>query len=82
MMILNASAISPNIRNHRRSVQEVSTRYAALGIFLRYASMLTGMDEAIAQGAEDRTTLDVQRLTGLPANTYANFLDSQCAFSR
>ena len=55
-------------------MQELTARYAGFGIPQRYASMLAGMDEAIANGAEDRTTMDVQQITGRPANRLASFL--------
>ncbi|MEU8546213.1 NAD(P)H-binding protein [Streptomyces roseoverticillatus] len=35
-----------------------------------FAAMLAGMDRAIADGAEDRTTGTVQRLTGRPPNSF------------
>jgi hypothetical protein len=35
-----------------------------------FAAMLAGMDRAIAQGAEDRVTDSVQRVTGRPARTF------------
>jgi uncharacterized protein YbjT (DUF2867 family) len=79
-----ASAISARmgrpVQHCRLSVDELADRYAALGIPPGYASTLAGMDEAIAKGAEDRITQDVQRITGRPANTFASFLDSQRAF--
>ncbi|MFF9002189.1 NAD(P)H-binding protein [Streptomyces achromogenes] len=37
---------------------------------LEFAEMLAGMDRAIAEGAEDRTTDTVQRLTGRPPHAF------------
>ncbi|WP_030602325.1 NAD(P)H-binding protein [Streptomyces achromogenes] len=37
---------------------------------LEFAEMLAGMDRAIAEGAEDRTTDTVQRLTGRPPHSF------------
>ncbi|MFF4713328.1 NAD(P)H-binding protein [Streptomyces eurythermus] len=37
---------------------------------LQFAEMLAGMDRAIAEGAEDRTTDTVQRLTGRPPHSF------------
>ncbi|MFG2928258.1 NAD(P)H-binding protein [Streptomyces achromogenes] len=37
---------------------------------LEFAKMLAGMDRAIAEGAEDRTTDTVQRLTGRPPHSF------------
>lgn len=78
-----ASAISASIgiavRHCRLSVDELAARHAATGIPRSYALTLAGMDEAIAKGAEDRITLEVERITGRPANNFANFLQHQRA---
>jgi hypothetical protein len=37
---------------------------------VEFAAMLAGMDRAIAEGAGDRITDTVQRLTGRPAGTF------------
>ncbi|KES04872.1 oxidoreductase [Streptomyces toyocaensis] len=42
-----------------------------------FAAMLTDMDRAIANGAEDRITDTVQRLTGRPARTFRSFLERE-----
>jgi uncharacterized protein YbjT (DUF2867 family) len=76
-----AEAISARIgrpvRHCRLPVNELAARYAASGIPPSYALTLAGMDAAIAQGAEDRITRQVERITGRPANTLANFLEGQ-----
>lgn len=76
-----AAAISARIgrpvRHCRLSVDELADRYAGLGIPRSYALTLAGMDEAIAVGAEDRITPEVERITGRPANSLANFLENQ-----
>lgn len=76
-----ADAISARIGRHvrhcRLTVDELTDRYAGFGISRSYALTLAGMDEAIARGAEDRITLEVEKITGRPANTLANFLGSQ-----
>jgi uncharacterized protein YbjT (DUF2867 family) len=78
-----ASAISASIgipvRHCRLSVSELAARYAASGIPSSYALTLAGMDGAIAQGSENRITLEVERITGRPANTFARFLEGQSA---
>lgn len=78
-----ADAISARIgrpvRHCRLTLEELAERYAGFGIPRSYALTLAGMDEAIAQGSEDRITLEVERITGRPANTLARFLDSQRA---
>jgi len=65
------------VRHRRLSVEELAARYAGFGIPHHYASMLAGMDEAIANGTEDRTTMEVPQIIGRPANDLANFLASQ-----
>ncbi len=42
-----------------------------------FAAMLAGMDRAIAEGAEDRTTDTVQRLTGLPPRSFHAFAERE-----
>ena len=42
-----------------------------------FAAMLAGLDRAIAEGAEDRVTDAVQRLTGRPARTFRAFLEEK-----
>lgn len=78
-----ASTISASIgipvRHCRLSVSELAARYAASGIPSSYALTLAGMDGAIAQGSENRITLEVERITGRPANTFARFLEGQSA---
>jgi hypothetical protein len=39
--------------------------------------MLAGMDRAIADGAEDRTSDTVQRLTGRPPGTFRAFAERE-----
>lgn len=78
-----ASAISASIRipvrHCRLSVSELAARYAASGIPSSYALTLAGMDGAIAAGSENRITLEVERITGRPANSFARFLEGQSA---
>ncbi len=68
-----------SVRHCRLTTEELAIRYASFGIPHHYALMLAGMDEAIAEGAEDRTTMAVQHITGRPANTLARFLATQRA---
>ncbi|MFF4019249.1 NAD(P)H-binding protein [Streptomyces sp. NPDC001843] len=57
----------------RLSYEQMRDRLAAV-VPMRFASLLAGMDRAIAEGAEDRITDTVQRLTGRPARTFRAFL--------
>lgn len=70
-----ADTIDRPIRHCRLSVKQLAARYAGFGIPPHYASVLAEMDEAIAQGIEDRTTSEVQMMTGRPAISLASFLD-------
>ncbi|MFE3618080.1 NmrA family NAD(P)-binding protein, partial [Streptomyces anulatus] len=55
---------------HRHlSYKQLRDRLTAL-VPAEFAVMLAGMDRAIAEGAEDRVTDDVQRLTGRPARAF------------
>ena len=78
-----AQAISARIgrpvRHCRLSVSELAARYATFGVPEAYALTLARMDEAIAQGAEDRTTDEVERITGRPPHSFADFLEDQRA---
>lgn|GEM_PF-6634394 len=50
------------------SYEQLRDRLTAV-VPVEFAVMLAGMDRAIAEGAEDRVTDTVQRLTGRPART-------------
>lgn len=65
------------VRHCRLSVDQLAARYAGFGIPPHYAATLAQMDDAIADGAEDRTTMEVQQIAGRPANTLASFLATQ-----
>jgi uncharacterized protein YbjT (DUF2867 family) len=67
------------VRHCCLSVEELAGRHAASGIPQSYALTLAQMDDAIAQGAEDRITAEVRRITGRPANTFAAFLQANRA---
>ncbi|MYW00839.1 NAD(P)H-binding protein [Streptomyces sp. SID3343] len=62
---------------HRRlSYEQMRDRLTAL-IPVEFAEMLAGMDRAIAEGAEDRITDTVQRLTGRPPRTFRALLERE-----
>jgi uncharacterized protein YbjT (DUF2867 family) len=46
-----------------------------------FAAMLAGMDQAIAEGAEDRVTDTVQRLTGRPPRSFRALLEEEMPWS-
>ncbi|GAA2809455.1 NAD(P)H-binding protein [Crossiella cryophila] len=51
-------------RHHAVSVTELTQRHIAAGYPPDFAALLAGLDEDIRQGAEDRVTDTVRRLTG------------------
>ncbi|MER5541635.1 NAD(P)H-binding protein [Streptomyces sp. NPDC002589] len=56
---------------HRQlTYEQMRDRLAAAQLPLEFAAMLAGMDRAIAEGAEDRITDAVQRLTGRPPHGF------------
>ncbi len=62
---------------HRHlTFDELRDRWAA-EIPLEFATLLAGMDRAIAGGAEDRTSDTVQRLTGRPPCTFRAFAERE-----
>ncbi|MEH3123547.1 MAG: NmrA-like protein [Sphingomonas phyllosphaerae] len=67
------------VRHCRLTTRELAARYTAFGLPEDYATTLALMDETIATGAEDRTTGEVERMTGRPATTLASFLTGQRA---
>ncbi len=69
-----AEVVGRPIRHRRLSADELAARYRSFGVPAPYALLLAGMDEAIANGAEDRTTTAVPMLIGRPATTFARFL--------
>ncbi|MFG1708430.1 NmrA family NAD(P)-binding protein [Nonomuraea sp. M3C6] len=62
--------------HHRLSYEQMRDRLTAL-MPPEFAAMLAGMDHAIAEGAEDRLTDAVQRLTGRPPRTFRAFLEKE-----
>ncbi|MGX1274557.1 NmrA family NAD(P)-binding protein [Streptomyces phaeoluteigriseus] len=66
---------------HRQlTFEQLRDRWAA-EIPLEFATMLAGMDRASAEGAEDRTSDAVQRLTGRPPGTFRAFVEREVSVS-
>ncbi|AWZ08325.1 MULTISPECIES: NmrA family NAD(P)-binding protein [unclassified Streptomyces] len=62
---------------HRQlTFEQLRDRWAA-EIPLEFATLLAGMDRAIAEGAEDRTSDAVERLTGRPPGTFRAFAERE-----
>ncbi|WDO10608.1 NAD(P)H-binding protein [Streptomyces murinus] len=62
---------------HRRLSYEQMRDRLATQLPMEFAAILAGMDRAIAEGAEDRTTDTVQRLTGRPPRTFRALLERE-----
>lgn len=62
------------IRHQRLSSQQLADRWVAFGLSRDYATMLAGMDVAIAGGSEDRISDSVERITGKPARSFEAFV--------
>lgn len=71
--MISASAGRP-VAHHRLSIQELTARFEAIGIPSGFAQALSGMDGAIAHGAEDRITDTVEAVTGRRPKTFAEFV--------
>ncbi|MEU5716195.1 NAD(P)H-binding protein [Streptomyces sp. NPDC020403] len=71
-------ATSRPVDHHRLSYEQMRDHLAA-HVPREFASLLAGMDRAIAEGAEDRVTDTVQRLTGRPARTFHALLERERA---
>lgn len=62
---------------HRRLPYEQMRDRLTTQVPVEFAAMLVGMDRAIAEGAEDRVTGTVQRLTGRPPRTFQALLEGR-----
>ncbi|MFE6748184.1 NAD(P)H-binding protein [Kitasatospora purpeofusca] len=64
---------------HRRLTREELTAVLAEQMPDGFAALLAGLDHAIAEGAEDRTTDTVLRVTGRPANGFRAVVERETA---
>ncbi|MFI0482214.1 NmrA family NAD(P)-binding protein [Actinomadura sp. 9N215] len=62
---------------HRRLTYDQLHDRLAAQVPPEYAAMLAGMNRAIAEGAEDRVTGTVQRITGRPPRSFRAHLDEE-----
>ena len=68
-----SEVVGREIVHRRLSETELVRRHQNAGVPAPLARALAGMDAAIAAGAEDRTTGEVQALTGRAPNDFENF---------
>ncbi|MFD4320744.1 NAD(P)H-binding protein [Streptomyces sp. NPDC058548] len=73
-----AEATGRPVVHRQLTFEQLRDRWAA-EIPLEFATMLAGMDRAIAEGAEDRTSDTVERLTGRPPGTFRTFVEREVA---
>ncbi|CAL9380456.1 NmrA family NAD(P)-binding protein [Streptomyces sp. enrichment culture] len=65
-----------SVTHRRLSYEQMRDRLAA-EVPREFAEMLAGLDRAIADGAEDRVTDTVQRVTGRPPGTFRALLERE-----
>jgi hypothetical protein len=65
--------------HHSLSFDDLCLRLESLVPSKEYAAMLAGMDRAIADGAEDRVTDAVQRVTGRPPRSFRDLAEADLA---
>lgn len=65
-----------SVTHCRLSYEQMRDRLAA-EVPREFAAMLAGLDRAIADGAEDRVTDTVQRVTGRPPGTFRALLERE-----
>ncbi|MFD1852918.1 NAD(P)H-binding protein [Kitasatospora cinereorecta] len=58
------------VEHRQLTYEQMRDRLTAAGIPGEFAAMLAGMDRSIAQGAENRVTGTVERMTGRPPRTF------------
>lgn len=66
---------------HQRLSYEQLRDRLTLQVPVEFAAMLAGMDRAIAEGAEDRVTGTVHRLTGRPPRAFRSLLEREMRYS-
>lgn len=69
-----SASVGHSVTHHRLSLEALTTRFEAIGIPSGFAHALSGMDGAIANGAEDRITDTVETVTGRKPKTFAEFV--------
>lgn len=67
------------IRHQNLSRQQLAERHQQAGIPAEYAVALAALDESIAEGAENRITGEVERVTGRPPTRFADFAGRELA---
>lgn len=65
--------LGEQVVHEHQNAQEMTDRFVDAGVPAQSATMLAGMDQLIAQGAEARTTDVVERLAGHPPESFEHF---------
>jgi ergot alkaloid biosynthesis protein len=76
---LISKAAGRTIVHRRVSVDEMAQQHQARGLAPFASQMLAMMDVALSNGIEDRTTDDVQKLTGRPPISFEDFVRDNAA---
>ncbi|MFI9230257.1 NmrA family NAD(P)-binding protein [Streptomyces rimosus] len=64
---------------HRRLGAQQLRDHLAADVPADFAALLADLDRSIAEGAEDRTTDTVERMTGRPPRSFARFAEAELA---
>mgnify|MGYP000265331356 CR=1 FL=1 len=62
------------VRHEKLSVPGMTARFESLGLPKDYAVALAGMDDAVANGSENRVTKKVQLITGRQPKSFEQFV--------
>lgn len=70
-----SAALGRPVRHVSLEPNDLTARFVAEGLPRAYAETLTGLDGVIAAGAEDRTTISVEQITGQPPTSFRSFAE-------
>ena len=70
------------VRHVHVTAAQLGERLQGFGVPAGYAALLTGLDEKIKNGAEDRVTSVVEDVTGKPPKSFADFARDNAEFWR
>lgn len=77
-----SDALARSVKHHHLSVAELAARHVQSGLPEAYADTLASMDAGIAAGSEDRVTKAVERITGRPPHSLADFVAAHTSIWR
>lgn len=74
-----SAATGRRLQHRSVSTSEMAARFTGIGLPPDYAAFLADLDEKIRHGAENRVTATVAEVTGSPARSFAEFVDTHGA---